>query len=581
MLGHGRRTALPRHKTLQATLDWSYDLLSASEQAVLRRLSVFRGDFTLAMACAVGADAESSEFDTVAALAELTAKSLLTIDVARQPAHYRMLFITRDYAVQKLRDSGEFDAISLRHARVYLDLLTATDEATREAEAPYWTDDIRVAIDWAFATPGNALIAVQLIRFSADLGSKLSLLEEHGRRIDKALERISELVPPQPLLELRLAIEQMYVVQHTSGDYDTIHRMADRASPIARAIFDDTGDDTGLYEILALQFGLLFGKGRNRELLDLVENADTLYREKKGSADLNVTTERMLAQANFLMGNHLVSMTHSQAIIAAPDTVIKSRTFIAGDRIDPAVTMRIFQALNHWILGQPETATALADEGLSLCDSHGVTICYSLGYSVIPIAIWRGDIAAARIGAARLRREAAHFALDYWKGWAQTFETALAVLESDDADWSEGLPFRWVTEDPVRLDLWATFHASLANPAALGRVDQGLVAWNGPEVIRAHTERLLRAGQLMPDQAEVMFMRSLDMARRHNAVAWRLRTATSLARLWGYQRRFAEAIDLLTETLSLLSEGFGDSDTITAEAVLKDMTGRARTDGGR
>jgi len=107
LLTEGRRTALRRHQTLRATLDWSYDLLYESERKVLRQLSIFAGGFTLAAAGAVISNADMLASDVVDDVANLVAKSLVTADVVGAAVHYRLLETTRAYAREKLAEHGE------------------------------------------------------------------------------------------------------------------------------------------------------------------------------------------------------------------------------------------------------------------------------------------------------------------------------------------------------------------------------------------------------------------------------------------------------------------------------------------
>jgi predicted ATPase/DNA-binding winged helix-turn-helix (wHTH) protein len=115
----GRRAALPRQHTMRATLDWSYGLLSEREQAVLRRLSIFAGSFTLRAAAAVAADAVLPEGEIVDQVLELVAKSLIMADVRGADPRLRLLETTRAYARMKLAESGEADAVGRRHAEYY------------------------------------------------------------------------------------------------------------------------------------------------------------------------------------------------------------------------------------------------------------------------------------------------------------------------------------------------------------------------------------------------------------------------------------------------------------------------------
>jgi predicted ATPase/DNA-binding winged helix-turn-helix (wHTH) protein len=116
LLTCGRRTALPRHQTLRATLDWSYGLLPRPEQALLRRLAVFRGGFGLDEARAVATDVDLTPAEATEALANLAAKSLVSTEIVSGKISYRLLETTRCYAFEKLAVSGEYDAAVQRHS---------------------------------------------------------------------------------------------------------------------------------------------------------------------------------------------------------------------------------------------------------------------------------------------------------------------------------------------------------------------------------------------------------------------------------------------------------------------------------
>ncbi len=117
LLKRGRRTALARHQTLAATLDWSYDALSQPEQAALRHLSIFAGVFTLDAAPAVAADDVVVTSEIPELVASLASKSLLNADVTTGVGQYRRLDTTRSYALKKLTESGDFERTARRQTK--------------------------------------------------------------------------------------------------------------------------------------------------------------------------------------------------------------------------------------------------------------------------------------------------------------------------------------------------------------------------------------------------------------------------------------------------------------------------------
>jgi predicted ATPase/DNA-binding winged helix-turn-helix (wHTH) protein len=114
LLKFGRRTASPRHQTLKAMVDWSYDRLSEVERMVLRRVAIFIGDFTLEAAVAV-VDEKMSRSEIEGALENLVNKSLILVSPDHQGMHYRLFNTTRCYALEKLAANGEHDSVAACH----------------------------------------------------------------------------------------------------------------------------------------------------------------------------------------------------------------------------------------------------------------------------------------------------------------------------------------------------------------------------------------------------------------------------------------------------------------------------------
>ncbi len=115
-----------------------------------------------------------------------------------------------------------------------------------------------------------------------------------------------------------------------------------------------------------------------------------------------------------------------------------------------------------------------------------------------------------------------------------------------------------------------TLHERLAGPGAIARAETGLAGWSTPELLRA--KGVLRLEDASPSavaEAELTFLRSVEIARQQGARSWELRASTSLARLWCDQDRSRDARDLLGGIYGQFTEGFETADLMKAKAVLR------------
>ena len=268
LLTGGSRTALPRQQTLHALIDWSYGLLSAPEQLLLARLSVFLGSAapaSISEVAAGGAVAPPQVGDLLLSLAE---KSLVQADVAGSEPRYRLLESTRLYAGEKLADARRLRRRHAQHFAARFSQATAEWESTPTQRwiARYGADidNLRAALEWAFGPDGDVALALELAGSSHVLWTELGLVLEHRRWVLAALARVSKTTPAR--VRARLLSWQAGDVRELDdpADYDEALRAA--------AIYRKLGDR--FHEARAL-----VRAGAAQLLPDSVEQGESLLRK--------------------------------------------------------------------------------------------------------------------------------------------------------------------------------------------------------------------------------------------------------------------------------------------------------------
>jgi predicted ATPase/class 3 adenylate cyclase len=168
LLSGGNRTAMPRQQTLRALIDWSYDLLTEHERALLRRLAVFAGGWTLEGAEAVGSAGDIGEHDVLDLLSNLVDKSLVSMDAEGQ--RYRLVETVRQYAQERLDGSGEAAATRTRHLAFYLALAETASPELVGPEQGAWLaqldlegENLLAAHVWCDHAEGGAELGLRLV----------------------------------------------------------------------------------------------------------------------------------------------------------------------------------------------------------------------------------------------------------------------------------------------------------------------------------------------------------------------------------------------------------------------------------
>ncbi len=568
VLTQGRRFALPRHQTLRAALDWSYQLLTPAEQATLQHIAIFRSAFTLECALAIVQDATISFESAIDAMGNLVGKSMLTADRTGEIAQYRLLEATGVYASEKLASSGGRPEAARRHAQHHLKLIE-TAPANWESEAgKTWLrlyagriDDFRAALDWCFSGFGDPSIGFQLMIASARLWFQLSLTLECRDRAEIALSHLAGSSRSDTATEMRLLVALGHALWYSASDADRLERAFRRALNLAEQVWDAHVQLQALWGLWASRRAL----GRYREALALATTYDTVARASGDAADI-LLGDRILALTHHYLGNQQTARDLSERVLG-----VARRTGNALNtefQLSPeiAATTTLVRAL--WLQGFPDQAAGRLHEAIEAAgrSGHWFSMYYALCFAGCPLALWVGDLAQAR---RYLDTTVNRAAADRWRGcWA----AILRLRQSGE----RGMLIAASLEPRVDLRTAHRVLALASSPTVpMPQPDEnvGDGHWSLPEVVRVNAELLLWHNA--PDAAtaaETALSRSLELARQQSTLSWELRAAMSLGRLWQRSGRVTEARDLVAATYDRFTEGFGSADLATARQLITDWS---------
>ncbi|HYM70819.1 MAG TPA: AAA family ATPase, partial [bacterium] len=270
LLNQGSRTALPRHRTLQAVMDWGYHLLSEGEQALLRRLAVFAGGWTLEAAEAVCPGRGEAPLAVLDLLTQLVLKSLVLMDEQDASVRYRFLETVRQYSAARLREWSEEPAVRDRHLDWFLALSErAAPEMVGSTQAAWFDrleaehDNLRAALEWALQC-GRAEAGLRLIGAAWRFWFVRGYFAE-GRGWLESLLRAGESTPAAVRADALNAAGNLAVFGQ--GDYAAGRRFYERGL----ALWKQTGDGRGVARILGNLAFVAAGEGdpvAERALLD-------------------------------------------------------------------------------------------------------------------------------------------------------------------------------------------------------------------------------------------------------------------------------------------------------------------------
>jgi predicted ATPase/DNA-binding winged helix-turn-helix (wHTH) protein len=580
LLWQGRRN-VPRHQTLQATLDWSFDLLSGPEKRVLARLSVFVREFTLQAAQTVAAERDRGPLHVAKTIASLVDKSLVSIsDIANQSC-FQLLDTTRAYAAIKLQEFGDADKIARRHALYhaeYLEVVAIGATAFRDlsAYAPQ-LGNIRAALEWSFSESGDPTVGVAISTRAAPLFLSLSLLDECRRWCKRALAALDENdrgTKRELVLQEALAISSHYAL----GGGSEVTAAIERGLELGDAL----GDHRSQLRMLS---GLNLFRTRMADFNGALAAAERFAAVAGmiGNPAQMIGAEWMLGAAHHLVGNQATAQLHFE------------RGFDAGPSPDPAHVgyfgrdhhsrAMVGLARTLWLRGLLEQARRLAYQAIEIVEKgeQPVSVCVCV-YESISIFLRSGDFTTAERLIARLIALGEKYSFKAYRADGISMKGELLIARGEVKQGivvlRQVLPTLNAVKHHMRelAALRALAEGLLLSGEAqealtvidsvITRSEQNGSAFYTADLLRTRGEILVALSEPDAEVAEEALVQSLELARSQYALAWELRSAMSLARLWAAQSRVADALDLLVAVSQRFTEGFDTPDLREATRLI-------------
>jgi predicted ATPase/DNA-binding SARP family transcriptional activator len=420
LLTGGSRTAMRRHQTLRAAMDWSWELLSVPERALLRRLAIFTGGATQEAAEHVCVDDSVRSGDVLDLLTALTDKSLLVVTADDDGApRYRTLETIRAYGLERLDEAGEREDVRRAYATYFVELTEAAEPHLRRAEQLMWLrrlradhDNLNAALRGAIAD-GDAQTAV---RFVAAAGWYWWLGGHKAEGIEMAIQALG--VPGEVDDESRAEACAMVAYFTTAGLGDV--RQAEPWIKQAQQLAEGVDHPGPLLRFVVTMFAVLqaedwAGKAAKNVLQPLIDDEDPWVRAaarlsrtrmlapdqregdiEKAFAEFRTIGERWgisyalatLADLSARRGDLALALDYSQQAVVVITEI---------GAVEDLVLIRAKEAQLRWLIGDVTgAAAAMARAEREAADVGWLDAAAGVAFFKGDLARWAGDIATAR-----------------------------------------------------------------------------------------------------------------------------------------------------------------------------------------
>ena len=585
LLTSGRRTAVPRHRTLRATLDWSYELLPEAEQRLLRHLAIFPAGFTLEAAAFVMDDRAVPPIAD--SISSLVSKSLVALDRAASPSRWNLLETIRAYALEKLDASGEVAGAARRHAEYFRDLFApgvAAPDARLSGEdierLSREIDNVRAALDWAFSPAGDATIGVTLTAAYVPVWLHAALPAECRERTQRAVEYLTDTMDVSARLRMQLHFAAGLMPAYTMSPVEPGKHALTQALALAEQLDD-----------VQAQFQILWGlwvlnaTGGECHTAQAVTDRLSLVARRIGEPAAALIARRLQGFVLQQMGEHEPARQCFEHVLQHYVAPADNR-LTAWGQFDQRVLTRAMLARGLWLQGHAEQAMRQAQ--LCLEEAQATNFQLSIGealrVALCDIALMTGDLVTAEQAVTMLIDVATSRNAPFWGISGRCLRGKLLVMRGEFAAGVALLRAELDICERTGWPIWyPEFMGALAEGlAGLGRGAEALATLNWalasadhggeryyyPELLRLKGElMLLEPRSQSVTTAEECFQAALDLARRQGALFWELRVALSLARLRMTQNRQDEVRAVLAPVYGRFTEGFSTADLRAARRM--------------